>query len=134
MADEAQEAAATDTASPPPSAALPGPRASTLLQLHSQTLSATLRSISYASFAACFPTIAARAPGALQRMHAEFVSKLGRFAEEDWRGIVRERAVVEGLNGLEEVLASARRRRIVGSEEAGGAGAGGGGGAGGRVA
>ena len=70
--------------SPPPSAptaSTPGPRASAFITLYNNALSNTLKSISYDSFAACFPLIAAQAPDSLRAMHGAFVGRLEGFAK-----------------------------------------------------
>ena len=70
--------------SPPPSvptASTPGLRASAFIRLYNDALSNTLKSISYDSFAACFPMIAAQAPDSLRAMHGAFVGRLEGFAK-----------------------------------------------------
>lgn len=70
--------------SPPPTAptaSTPGPRASAFIKLYDGALSSTLQSISYESFAACFPLIAAQAPDSLRAMHGAFVGRLEGFAK-----------------------------------------------------
>lgn len=70
--------------SPPPSAptaSTPGPRASAFITLYNNALSNTLKSISYESFAACFPLIAQQAPDSLRAMHGAFVGRLEGFAK-----------------------------------------------------
>jgi len=96
---------------PAPTAATPGPRAAAFIQLYHSALSNTLRSISYETFSACFPSIAARAGPALSHMHSAFVARLSSFAIEEFEAILRERDVVRGLNRLEDVIGDARRRK-----------------------
>jgi hypothetical protein len=74
----------THSPSPPPSAptaSTPGPRASAFITLYNSALSNTLKSISYDSFAACFPLIATQAPDSLRAMHGAFVGRLEGFAK-----------------------------------------------------
>ncbi|CAL3972170.1 unnamed protein product, partial [Diplocarpon coronariae] len=101
---------------PAPTALTPGPRALAFSTLHSKTLSKTLSSISYPSFAACFPRIAEQAPAALKGMHGSMVSRLEGFATEEFETILRERDVVGNLNRLEEVIRDGKRRRDGGEE------------------
>ncbi len=65
----------------PPTAQTPGPRASAFVKLYNDALSNTLKSISYESFAACFPLIAVQAPDSLRAMHGAFVGRLEGFAK-----------------------------------------------------
>lgn len=70
--------------SPPPerpTAATPGPRAAAFTNLYTQALSSTLKSVSYESFADCFPMIAKQAPGSLRHMHENFIGRLEQFAK-----------------------------------------------------
>lgn len=69
--------------SPPPSAPTaltPGARATAFQTLYAKALSNTLHSISYSSFAACFPSIAVAAPDSLKSLHANFIQRLSDFA------------------------------------------------------
>lgn len=107
-------ASASPSPSPPPpapTAHTPGPRAKQFIDVYELALSRTLAAIPYASFAACFPSIAAQAPAALRGMHGSMVARLQGFARDEFETILRERAVVERLNLLEEVIAEGRRRR-----------------------
>lgn len=44
-------------------------------------------------------------------MHAGMIERLREFATEEFETILRERAVVERVNALEERIGEARRRR-----------------------
>ena len=59
----------------------PGPRAQAFTTLYATALQKTLSSISYESFAACFPEISKSAPEALRSMHGNFVNKLELFGK-----------------------------------------------------
>ncbi|PVH84777.1 Nnf1-domain-containing protein [Cadophora sp. DSE1049] len=103
--------------SPPPTAPIaltPGPRATAFQKLYSDALANTLKSISYPSFATCFPSIAEHAPSALKILHENMVGRLEGFAKAEFETILRERNVVENLNRLEDLIAEARRRRARG--------------------
>jgi len=65
----------------PPTAQIPGPRATAFLNLYQMTLSTTLRTISYDNFAACFPTIATNAPENLMGLHKAMIERLEGFAQ-----------------------------------------------------
>jgi kinetochore protein NNF1 len=101
---------------PAPTASTPGPRAAAFIQLYESALANTLRSISYESFSACFPSISASAPASLQHMHSAFISRLSTFARDEFDTILEERRVVENLNRLEELIADARRRKSAAGE------------------
>jgi len=80
-------AANDDDDNPPPpespplptkhTAVTPGPRAARLQALFASTLKHTLDKISRDNFAACFPTIATRAPGTLEFVQRQMVERLG---------------------------------------------------------
>ncbi|QSZ30661.1 hypothetical protein DSL72_000219 [Monilinia vaccinii-corymbosi] len=120
------------TPSPPPPAPIPltpGPRASRLHDVYEKSLASALNTISYPAFSACFPTVASRAPEALKAVHGQMVSRLRQFAIDEFEMILKERKVVERLNGLEAVIEAARRRKARGVDadvdvegEGGGAG------------
>ncbi|KAI9055176.1 hypothetical protein LZ554_000140 [Drepanopeziza brunnea f. sp. 'monogermtubi'] len=114
------EAAAPASPSPPPAppiAQTPGPRAKKFIEVYELALSRTLASVSYASFAACFPSIAAQAPAALKGMHGSMVGRLEAFARDEFETILAERNVVERLNLLEDLIAEGRRRKARGELE-----------------
>ncbi|KAG9241592.1 Nnf1-domain-containing protein [Calycina marina] len=100
--------------SPPPeapTALTPGARASAIQTLYASALDNTLRSISYSSFAACFPSIAAAAPESLRSVHKDFLQRLGDFASHEFHTILEERNVVIQLNKLEDLIAAAKIRK-----------------------
>lgn len=69
--------------SPPPqlpTAQTPGLRADAFIKLYDKMLAKTLKSMTYESFAACFPTIAMNAGDALRKLHGDMVLKLGELA------------------------------------------------------
>ena len=114
------------TAEPaPPSTPNPplGPRATALTTALSTALSTTLSAISYPSFAACFPTIAAQRETNLRAVHNQMISRLSALATSEFDSILAEREVVAGLNELDRVIAAARRRK---QQHADGGGEGGG--------
>ncbi|MCJ1391200.1 hypothetical protein MMC18_004062 [Xylographa bjoerkii] len=96
---------------PPPTALTPGYLATRLSTLYASTLQHTLRACSYANFAACFPTPAARRPAILHGLWQQVVGKIEAKAKEEFEGILVERDVVEGLNRLEGVVEGGRGRR-----------------------
>ncbi|MCJ1322602.1 hypothetical protein MMC15_007951 [Xylographa vitiligo] len=95
----------------PPTALTPGYLATRLSTLYASTLAHTLRACSYANFAACFPTPAARRPQVLHGLWLQVVGKIEAKAKEEFEGILDERDVVEGLNRLEGVVEGGRGRR-----------------------
>lgn len=74
-------------------------------------MQATLKGISLSSFSACFPTIAVAAPDTIKSLHTELLKKLEFVANNDFERIMREKKVVENLNGLEAVIEDAKRRK-----------------------
>ncbi|MCJ1382531.1 hypothetical protein MMC17_005644 [Xylographa soralifera] len=96
---------------PPPTPFTPGYLATRLSTLYASTLAHTLRACSYANFAACFPTPAARRPQVLHGLWLQVVGKIEAKAKEEFEGILEERDVVEGLNRLEGVVEGGRGRR-----------------------
>lgn len=109
--------AADDPLPLPPTLTSPGPRATALSTAFHRALDTTLQKCDYANFAACFPTPAQYAPSALREFHREFVGRLGEVARGEFEGVLREREVVAGLNGLDEVIGEARGRREGAGEE-----------------
>ncbi|KUJ21462.1 uncharacterized protein LY89DRAFT_639458 [Mollisia scopiformis] len=99
---------------PLPQQSTPGPRATAFTTLYLSALDSTLKSTTYTSFSACFPTVSARAEAALRGMHAGMLERLRGFAVEDFERIMEERRVVERVNGLEDVITEARKRRAAG--------------------
>lgn len=60
-------------------AVTPGPRAARFQEMYGLALSHTLNKISYENFAACYPTIAAQAPGVLRQVQKQMVDRLGEL-------------------------------------------------------
>src|SRR6266566_4387460 len=85
-ATTAAAASATDRESSLPlperhTAVAPGPRATRLLELYASSLAHTLSRISAPNFAACYPTVAARAPGVLAAVRKGMVGRLAVMCE-----------------------------------------------------
>jgi len=114
---------------PPPTAASPGPRANALEKIFHDALAHTLRSCSYSSFAACFPTLANYVPEALTGLHNDFVTKLDEMckvsaarvgmttpaldadsccAQSEFEALLDERSVIGSLNDLDTHIVEAR--------------------------
>ncbi|KAI0180845.1 Nnf1-domain-containing protein [Hypoxylon sp. FL1284] len=110
-------------ASPPlPSrhtAVTPGPRASRFQDLLASSLSHALGKISWDNFAACYPTVAAQAPGVLRAVQKQMVDRLGALCKKEFDTVLQSRNVVAKLNELESLVSEAERRR----DDAGVAGA-----------
>ncbi|EGO58264.1 hypothetical protein NEUTE1DRAFT_122534 [Neurospora tetrasperma FGSC 2508] len=97
----------------------PGPRATRLQQLFSTTLRHTLDKISRDNFAACYPTIAARAPGTLEFVQRQMVERLGVQCDKEFNSILQTRQVVPKLNELETLVGEAnKRKREAGGDDA----------------
>ncbi|KAK3302380.1 Nnf1-domain-containing protein [Chaetomium strumarium] len=97
-----------DTAAP----ITPGPRAARLQALFASTAKHTLDKINRDNFAACFPTIAARAPGTLEFVQRQMVERLGGLWNREFETIMSNRQVVARLNELEGLVGDAARRRL----------------------
>ncbi|KAI9823887.1 MAG: hypothetical protein M1832_002205 [Thelocarpon impressellum] len=95
----------------PTDAPSPGARATALSTIYGSALSATLRNVSYAHFAACFPTPAARCPAGLRALWAQMVERLEGCATAEFEAILAERGVVPALNELDALIADAQRRK-----------------------
>lgn len=85
---EPQSDADADPDSPPlppapvPAVVIPGPRAARLQQLFASTLHHTLdKVVRGGNFGACFPTVAARAPGTLEFVQRQMVDRLRGLCE-----------------------------------------------------
>ncbi|KAI0480449.1 Nnf1-domain-containing protein [Xylariaceae sp. FL0804] len=106
----------------------PGPRASRFQDVLESSLSHTLARLGgWDSFAACFPTVAARAPGTLRAVQRQMVERLGmlcqgennslkmlthpRELQKEFESIKQARSVVAKLNELESLVSDAERRR-----------------------
>ncbi|KAI9880716.1 MAG: hypothetical protein M1830_000999 [Pleopsidium flavum] len=104
----------TPSPSPPPRAPLaltPGPRATRLTELFLTALTHTLKTCSYANFAACFPTPAKHVPDSLHALWKQMNARFEELAKGEFESVLVERSVVEGLNGLDRLVAEAGRRR-----------------------
>ncbi|KAK3692950.1 Nnf1-domain-containing protein [Podospora appendiculata] len=95
-------------------AATPGPRAVRFHDVFSSTLKHTLDKISRVNFAACYPTIAARAPGTLEFVQRQMVDRLGAQCNKEFDSILENRNVVAKLNELESLVSDAARRKADG--------------------
>ena len=108
-------------ASPPPPAPIaiaPGARAARLAQLYSQSIQHVLGVCSYETFAACFPTPAARRPAALRSVWTQVLGKVEAKAAAEFDAILAERDVVRGLNGLEGLVHTAKGRKAAAAASA----------------
>jgi kinetochore protein NNF1 len=121
-----QDAEAAPPPSPPlptkPVALAPGPRASRLHEVFTDRVSATLEKVSYANFAACYPTVAAAKPGTLKAIHSQVRDVFANRCEREFQRVLGERDVVAKLNALEGLIAQASRRRAEGGMDGRGAG------------
>jgi len=95
----------------------PGTRANYLTKLFNDALAHTLKTCSYDNFKSCFPTPAAKRPDVLQSVWTQIVGKIQTKAKTEFEGIMMERDVVRGLNGLEGLIEEARARRDTGGME-----------------
>ncbi|KAF2145037.1 uncharacterized protein K452DRAFT_316166 [Aplosporella prunicola CBS 121167] len=98
-------------AAPPPLPTAPGPRATALQAVFGNALDATLKRVSHANFAACFPTPARYVPENLDAFWRDFVGKLGGAARTNFDQILKERNVVPALNELDALVAAAKKRK-----------------------
>ncbi|KAI1212186.1 Nnf1-domain-containing protein [Annulohypoxylon truncatum] len=89
----------------------PGPRASRFQQVLDSSLSHTLAKISWDNFAACYPTIAAQAPGVLRAVQKQMVDRLGALCKKEFDSVLQSRNVVAKLNELEMLVSEAEHRR-----------------------
>ncbi|KAI0443796.1 Nnf1-domain-containing protein [Xylaria telfairii] len=89
----------------------PGPRASRFQATLDSALSHTLAKISYDNFAACYPHIAAHAPGTLRVVQSQMVDRLRSLCKKEFDSIQQSRSVVAKLNELETLVSEAERRR-----------------------
>jgi kinetochore protein NNF1 len=123
--DNNNTTAADDGSRPPASpplparhtAATPGPRAQRLADLYESSLSHALAKVAaWDSFAACYPTAAQNAPGALKAVQRAMVARLGELCRREFDSVVAARGVVPRLNELEGLVAEAARRREAGEK------------------
>ncbi|KAI1326088.1 Nnf1-domain-containing protein [Xylariaceae sp. FL0255] len=89
----------------------PGPRASKLQTMLDLTLSHTLGKISWDNFAACYPTVAAKAPATLRAVQKQMVDRLGSLCKKEFESIQQARNVVAKLNEFESLVSEAGNRR-----------------------
>ncbi|KAM7193273.1 Nnf1 domain containing protein [Naviculisporaceae sp. PSN 640] len=89
----------------------PGPRASRFQEVFAGSLKKTLDKINKANFAACYPTVAQRAPGTLEFVQRQMVERLGQQCNKEFDSILQNRNVVAKLNELESLVSDASRRR-----------------------
>lgn len=108
---EQQQAPPSPPLPPKPVALTPGPRAARLEEVFRDRLRHTLSKLSYNNVAACYPTIAARAPATLRAVQGQMVSLLGSRCEKEFARILEDRDVVRKLNELEALVGDAGRRR-----------------------
>lgn len=101
------------TAAPPPP--VPGVRAERLQSIYADALGGTLRKLSWANFAGCYPTVAKRADRVLRKLQEQMTQQLQDLCEKKFDEIVKSRQVVAKLNELEALVGEAERAR----EEAG---------------
>ncbi|KAF2501068.1 Nnf1-domain-containing protein [Lophium mytilinum] len=94
----------------PPTADSPGPKATRLISIFTQSVDATLAKCSYKSFAACFPTAAKYVPESLDALWRNFTGQLGSVWKAEFEAILKEREVVKSLNGLDDAVGEARKR------------------------
>ncbi|KAK4455936.1 Nnf1-domain-containing protein [Podospora aff. communis PSN243] len=63
------------------------------------------------NFGACFPTVAAKAPGTLEFVQRQMVERLRGLCEKEFDNILQNRSVVPKLNELELLLSDATTRK-----------------------
>lgn len=84
-----------------------------------QALARTLAKLEWDNFAACYPTVAARAPNSLRSVQQRVVSLLRDKCRNEFRIILDERQVVARLNELESLAADAARRKAEAGDHVG---------------
>ncbi|EGX97194.1 Nnf1 [Cordyceps militaris CM01] len=114
-----ETAAAATTESGEQDKVSPGVRAARLQAIYAQALGGTLKKLSWANFAGCYPTVARRAEGVLRRVQEQMASQLQMRCENEFAKILENRQVVGKLNELEALVSDAQGAR----EEAQAAGA-----------
>ncbi len=60
----------------PPAPLVPGVKATRLQSIYAQALGGTLKKLSWANFAGCYPTIAKRADGVLRKLQEQMANQL----------------------------------------------------------
>ncbi|KAJ3483732.1 hypothetical protein NLG97_g7231 [Lecanicillium saksenae] len=89
----------------------PGARATRLQDIYSQALGGTLKKLSFANFAGCYPTIAKRADNVLSKVQEQMVTQLQSRCDNEFKKIIKNRQVVEKLNELEGLVGEAEQAR-----------------------
>lgn len=74
-------------------------------------LTHTLARISPDNFAACYPTVARRAPHVLRQVQRGLVDRLAQLCRHEFAAVLDRRHVVARLNELEGLVADAEQRR-----------------------
>lgn len=92
-------------------AVAPGPRATALQQAFDEALNRTLAKLEWDKFAACYPTVSARAPNSLRSVQQRVVGLLSEKCRKEFQIILDERQVVPKLNELEALVSEAAMRR-----------------------
>ena len=113
-ADDNQREPSNSTSSVAPT---PGPRATQFQKIYSEALLHTIRTNSYANFAACFPTPAHHVPRSLESVWRQLNAKLEESARAEFADILKEREVIEGLNELDRLVGEAKTRKENGEGE-----------------
>lgn len=80
-------------------AATPGPRAARLQELYASSLAHALARVSWDNFAACYPTVAARAPETLRHVQRQMVDRLGELCHVGSFGDGGRGGMVTGKTG-----------------------------------
>ncbi|KAK1769328.1 Nnf1-domain-containing protein [Phialemonium atrogriseum] len=113
--DDSNSTAGEPPASPPLPAkhvpATPGPRAAGLREVYRRALERTLERVSWDNVAACYPTVAARAPATLRAVQGQMVGLLREKCDREFESILQNRNVVAKLNELESLVGDAARRK-----------------------
>lgn len=89
----------------------PGPRAQRFQEMFDLALTHTLARISPDNFAACYPTVARRAPHVLRQVQRGLVDRLAQLCRHEFAAVLARRHVVARLNELEGLVADAEQRR-----------------------
>ena len=100
--------------SPVPSVPIPstpGHLATRLSEAYHEALNHVLRVNSFANFASCFPTPAARKSEVLRSVWRQISDRIEERAKAEFEDILRERDVVRGLNELEKLVGEAKGRK-----------------------
>ncbi|KAJ4144749.1 hypothetical protein LMH87_003620 [Akanthomyces muscarius] len=95
----------------PPAPLVPGVKATRLQSIYAQALGGTLKKLSWANFAGCYPTIAKRADGVLRKLQEQMANQLQGRCEKEFEKILESRQVVAKLNELEALVGDAEKAR-----------------------